>query len=57
MSDNNAMRDLLCRIKIGEANRGKDGLWINNKKKMAKPGTKAYDDLIALGYTPKKELT
>ena len=56
MIQNNAMHDPIKRSKIGDANRGKIGLWINNQKKMAKPGTELYDSLIALGYKPKKEL-
>lgn len=56
MSQNNAMSNSISRSKIGQANRGKVGLWINNQKKMAKPGTELYDSLLALGYKPKKEI-
>ncbi len=56
MSSNNAMNNPEYRAKIGDANRGKVGLWLNREKKMAKPGTELYETLIALGYRPKKEL-
>lgn len=56
MSANNAMNSQTNRDKIGAANRGKVGLWLNNQKKMAKPGTELYDSLFAMGYRPKKEL-
>lgn len=56
MSINNAMNNPLYRDKISEANRGKVGLWLNNQKKMAKPGTELYELLLAQGYKPKEEL-
>lgn len=56
MSTNNAMRDPANRAKIGDANRGKVGLWLNSKKKMAKPGTDLYISLLAEGYQPKQEI-
>lgn len=56
MSANNAMNNPMYRAKIGEANRGKVGLWLNSQKKMAKPGTELYDSLLAIGYKPKEEL-
>lgn len=55
MSANNAMKDPAKRAKIGEANRGKVGLWLNNRKKMAKPDTDLYASLLAEGYRPKQE--
>lgn len=56
MSANNAMTNPACRAKVGDANRGKVGLWLNSQKKMAKPGTELYDSLLAMGYKPKEEL-
>lgn len=56
MSANNAMNNPLHRAKIGEAKRGTVGLWLNNQKKMAKPGTELYNSLLAIGYKPKEEL-
>jgi hypothetical protein len=50
MSTNNAMQDPLKRAKIGDANRGKVSLYLNNKKRMAKPGTEQYEALLAEGY-------
>jgi NUMOD3 motif len=54
MSINNAMHDPAKRAKIGEANKGKVGLWLNNTKRMAKPGTELYKALLSEGYAPKQ---
>ncbi len=52
MSQNNAMKNPKYRDKIGQANRGTAGLWMNGIKKMAKPGTDKWDTLILAGYKP-----
>lgn len=52
MSKNNAMNDLINRKKISEANKGLQGLRLNGIKKMAKPNTQKWNDLINQGYVP-----
>jgi len=57
MSKNNAMNDLINRKKIGDALKGTQGLMLNGNKKMARPNTEKWNDLISLGYVPiNKEL-
>ena len=56
MSINNAMNDPKYRDKIGEANRGTKGLWLNGIKKMAKPETEKWNLLISEGYLPAENL-
>jgi hypothetical protein len=57
MSKNNAMNDLINRKKIGDALKGTQGLMLNGNKKMARPNTEKWNDLMSLGYVPiNKEL-
>lgn len=52
MSKNNAMNNPEYRDKIGKANRGTKGLLLNGIKKMAKPGSNKWKELISLGFEP-----
>jgi len=52
MSMNNAMNNEELRKKIGDSNRGSRALILNGIKKMAKPNTDKWNQLLAEGYIP-----
>lgn len=52
MSKHNAMHDIINRKKISDANKGLQGLRLDGIKKMAKPNTEKWNDLINQGYIP-----
>jgi hypothetical protein len=52
MSMNNAMNNEELRKKIGDSNRGSRALILNGIKKMAKPNTEKWNQLLTEGYIP-----
>lgn len=53
VGEKNAMADPINRLKVSESKIGTKSLFKNGVRKMAKPNSEKWNNLIADGYTPK----